>query len=98
MTAQVNLSDEEADKIFTDMAAKYSSSDGITADELKSALLTPNLGMVPEKITGSIATEYGNIILQEGELYLVGQKSLDDVIQSIQTRADEAIKKQSTVN
>lgn len=97
MTAQVNLSDEEADKIFTDMAAKYSSSDGITADELKSALLTPNLGMVPEKITGSIATEYGNIILQEGELYLVGQKSLDDVIQSIQTRADEAIKKQSTV-
>ncbi|MGG4146738.1 extracellular solute-binding protein [Paenibacillus algorifonticola] len=98
MTAQVNLSDEEANKIFTDMASKYPASDGITSEELKAALLTPNLGIVPEKITGTIPTEYGNIILQEGELYLVGQKSLDDTINAIKTRADEAIKKQSTVN
>ncbi|WP_339310970.1 sugar ABC transporter substrate-binding protein [Paenibacillus sp. FSL M7-0896] len=97
MTAQVNLNEEESDKLFTDMAAKFPTLDGITAEELKSALVTPNLGVVPEKITGSIPTDYGNIILQEGELYLVGQKSLDDTIMSIKTRADEAIQKQSTV-
>ena len=97
MTAQVNLNEEESDKLFTDMAAKFPAQDGITAADLKAALVTPNLGIVQEKITGSIPTDYGNIILQEGELYLVGQKSLDDAISSIKTRADEAIKKQSTV-
>lgn len=91
--ARVDLSKEETDKIFSEMASKFPAADGITAAELSDAYLTPNLGLKPEKITGSIATEYGKTILQEGELYLVGQKPLDDVIKSIKARADEAINK-----
>lgn len=94
--ARVDLSKEEVDKIFSEMASKFPASDGITAAELSDAHLTPNLGLKPEKITGLIATEYGKTILQEGELYLVGQKPLDDTIKSIKTRADEAINKAKT--
>jgi multiple sugar transport system substrate-binding protein len=96
MTARVDLSKDEVDKIFGEMAAKFPAADGITTAEFSDAYLTPNQGLKPEKITGSIAAEYGKMILQEGELYLVGQKSLDDAIKSIKARADEAINKAKT--
>lgn len=91
--ARVDLSKEEVEKVFNEMASKFPASDGITSEELSDAHLTPNLGLMPEKITGSIASEYGKTILQEGELYLIGQKSLDDTIKAIKTRSDDVILK-----
>ncbi|GGI45600.1 sugar ABC transporter substrate-binding protein [Paenibacillus marchantiophytorum] len=95
--ARVDLTKEDTDKIFQEMAAKFPAADGITTEDLKDVFLTPNLGLKPEKITGSIAAEYGKIILQEGESYLVGQKPLDDAIKAIKSRADEAIEKAKTL-
>ncbi|WP_136604198.1 ABC transporter substrate-binding protein [Paenibacillus dokdonensis] len=90
LPARVDLSDEDIKALFQKTSDDLNGE--ITVDEMDKALISNNLGFVDEKIIGPGSTEYSNIILQEAELYLVGQKSLDDTIKSIKERADRAIK------
>ncbi|MFC7677643.1 ABC transporter substrate-binding protein [Paenibacillus sp. GCM10028914] len=90
LPARVDLSDEDIKGLFQKTSDDLSGE--ITVEDLDKALISNNLGFVDEKITGPGSTEYSNIILQESELYLVGQKSLEDTVKSIKTRADQAIK------
>ncbi|MBP2000075.1 multiple sugar transport system substrate-binding protein [Paenibacillus shirakamiensis] len=90
LPARVDLSKEDINKLFQKTSDELGGE--ISAEELNKALISNDLGFVDEKITGPGSTEYSNIILQEADLYLVGQKSLDDTIQSIKKRADQAIK------
>jgi len=90
LPARVDMKPDELNQAFQGIVDSLPNDD-ITVAELEDAYLTPNLGLKPEKITGPIAVEYNQIITQEGELYLVGQKSLDDTIKAIKTRADKAI-------
>ncbi len=93
--ARVDLSQEEYDKMFKTIS---DSTDGdVTVEDLKTALIDNNLGFVQEKIIGPAATEYGNIILEESEKYLIGQHSLDEAVQAIKKRADEAINKEKNL-
>ncbi|MHA0856303.1 ABC transporter substrate-binding protein [Paenibacillus sp. CMAA1364] len=88
--AREDLAQEDLDKLFGEISSKLVD-DGITTQELTDAYLAPTLGLESEKILGSIAAEYGKIIYQEGELFLVGQQPLDKTITKIKERADKAI-------
>lgn len=90
LPARVDLTDAELDALFQDLVTTLEGE--LTVEELKSALFDKNMGVVDEKIIGPAANEYSSIVLQESELYLVGQKSLDDAIKDIKKRADQAIK------
>lgn len=93
--ARVDLQQEDYDKMFK--AISDSTVGDVTVEDLKTALIDNNLGFVQEKIIGPAATEYGSIILEESEKYLVGQKSLDEAIAAIKKRADEAIQKEKAL-
>ncbi len=90
LPARVDLNDDDIKQLFKKTSDELSGE--ITVEDLDKALISNDLGFVDEKITGAGSTEYSNIILQESELYLVGQKSLDDTVASIKKRADQAIK------
>ena len=64
----------------------------ITVDDLYNAYIDNGMGFYPEKIGGIIASEYSEIIKQEGELYIAGEKTLDETIKAITDRANKAIK------
>jgi len=89
LPARSDLNDEDLTALFKGVVEKL---DGeITVEDLQSVLFDPNMGIVDEKIVGPGANEYSNIILQESELFLVGQNSLEDAIKEIKKRADQAI-------
>lgn len=90
LPARVDLSDADIKALFQKTSDELSGE--ITVEDLDKALISNDLGFVDEKITGPASTDYSNIILQEAELYLVGQKSLEDTVKSIKERADQAIK------
>lgn len=89
MPARVDLSDEELAAYFQGIVDNSGGS--VTVADLRRAFLDNDLGFVQEKILGPAAAIYNEIILQESELYLIGQKTLDDAVASIKRRADEAI-------
>ncbi|OAB43050.1 ABC transporter substrate-binding protein [Paenibacillus antarcticus] len=94
LPAQVKLSAEDIKGMFQTLVDKL---DGeITVDDINKAMYDNNLGFSDEKIVGTAASEYSSIILQESELYLIGEKSLDDTVKSIKERADQAIKDQTS--
>ncbi|GEN56465.1 sugar ABC transporter substrate-binding protein [Halolactibacillus alkaliphilus] len=94
LPARVDLTEDQIAELFQDYSDSVNGE--ITAEDMNNALFTSDLGFVDEKIVGPAATEYGNIILQEGELYLVGQTSLEDTVQTIKQRADKAIEDAET--
>ncbi|WP_182200287.1 ABC transporter substrate-binding protein [Paraliobacillus salinarum] len=94
LPARVDLTEDQIAAHFQKFSEDVNGE--ITAEEMNNALFNNELGFVDEKIVGPAAAEYGSIILQEGELYLVGQKSLEDTVQAIKERADKAIKDAET--
>jgi len=87
--ARVDLKDAEVNEMFKGTVEKLAGE--ITVADLQKALIDNNLGYTDEKLIGPASTDYSNIILQEAEMYLVGQTSLDDAVKSIKTRVDKAI-------
>ncbi len=87
------LADPTAQKESIKQIADQSNG-SVTIDDLSKAFFDNKLGYVPEKNIGPAAAEYSNIILQEGELYLIGERSIDDTIKAIKVKADEAILKE----
>lgn len=89
LPAQEDLNDEQIEELFGGIEERL---DGeVTVAEFKDAIYDSSIGIADEKIVGKAANEYANIILQEGELFLIGEKSLEDTIASIKSRADDAI-------
>ncbi|MFC5471714.1 ABC transporter substrate-binding protein [Cohnella suwonensis] len=70
------------------------SNGSVTVDDLSKAFFDNRLGYVQEKNIGPAAAEYSTIILQESDLYLRGERSLDKTVQAIQEKADAAILKE----
>lgn len=89
LPARVDLTDAEMTELFKGVVEKLDNE--ITIEDLQSVLFDPNMGVADEKIVGTAASEYSNIILQESELFLIGEKSLEDTIAAIKKRADQAI-------
>lgn len=89
LPARVDLTDEDINEMFQKIADR---TDGeVTVEDLNKAIYQNDQGFAEEKIVGAAATEYSNIILQESELYLIGQKSLEDTVKTIKERVDAAI-------
>ncbi len=87
--ARIDVSKEDLEVVFGDVADK---SDGsVTVENIYKAFVDNGLGFTSEKIVGVAASEYNSIILKEGELYLVGEQSLEDTIAKIKQQADLAI-------
>ncbi|MNW37737.1 Bacterial extracellular solute-binding protein [compost metagenome] len=84
-----NVSD--ADKTALLQGIVDSSNGSVTVDELNKVIFDSGLGVADEKISGPGSSVISQTVLQEGELYMVGQKSLDDAIQAIKKKSDEAI-------
>lgn len=90
LPAQANLSKDDINEMFQKTVDNLGGE--VTVTDLNTALYENDLGFSEEKIIGAAASEYSNIVLQESELYLIGQRSLDETVQSIKKRADQAIK------
>ncbi|WP_105617132.1 ABC transporter substrate-binding protein [Vallitalea okinawensis] len=87
--ARVDLTEDELNAHFENIASQ--SSDSITGNDLTNALINNGLGFVDEKFIGTASAEYSEIVLQEGELYLIGEQSIEDTVNNIKTRVDAAI-------
>ncbi|UKS28168.1 extracellular solute-binding protein [Paenibacillus sp. HWE-109] len=82
----------DADKTAVLKGIADASDGSVTVDDLRKVIFDSGLGVADEKISGPGASIISQTILQEGELYMVGQKSLDDAIGAIKKKSDEAIK------
>ncbi|ANE45811.1 hypothetical protein SY83_05305 [Paenibacillus swuensis] len=89
LPARVDLTKDDLNSMFQGISEGIGGD--ITPEQLNKALFDNKLNYVQEKIIGPAADEYSKIIVQEAELYLVGEKSLDDTIATIKKRADQAI-------
>ncbi len=87
--ARVNLTDAEIQSLLGGIAEKSRGS--VTVADLKAALMQNSLGVVDEKVTGPRAREYTDVILQESQLYMSGEQSLDDTVKHIKARADQVL-------
>jgi len=87
--ARADIGKEEMLKVFEDIA--NNSGGSVTAENLYDALYDNGLGFVTEKIVGPAAAEYSSIIIQESELYYVGEQTLDETVESISKRVNKAI-------
>lgn len=90
LPARVDLKDQDINEMFQKIVDRTNGE--VSVDDLNKAIYQNDQGFAEEKIVGPAAQEYSNIILQESELYLIGQKSLDDTVKTIKERVDEAIK------
>ncbi|OAB43049.1 ABC transporter substrate-binding protein [Paenibacillus antarcticus] len=89
LPARIDLKEEDRMSIFRKTEEKLNGE--VTAQQFNDALYNTDLGFMKEKISGPVALEYSQIILEEGELYLIGVKSLDDAVHSIKSRVDTLI-------
>lgn len=88
--AAVNLSDADALSAMESMS-KSLSFDGITAQQLKDCILSPDIKLVNEKVVGDGMTTINDDIVKEGELYASGQRTLDQTMKELKQKADKAI-------
>ncbi|MDO5424667.1 MAG: extracellular solute-binding protein [Eubacteriales bacterium] len=86
-----DLTDEEVDTYITEQLLPGFEHDGITLEDIKTAWFDNDRNLVFEKITGTADTTINQIWVEEGQLYGQGSKSLDEAMESIKTRSDEAI-------
>lgn len=84
-----NVSEADQNELLKSIAD--SSAGSVTVEELRDVIFDDTLGVADEKISGAGSSIISQTILQEGELYLVGQKSLDDAIAAIKEKSDRAI-------
>lgn len=94
--ARVDLSKDDYLKLFVDVCAKNKPGDATPEDYVK-AFIDNGQGAVPEKIIGPAAAQINDMYVKEGELYLIGSRSLDETMKVIKQKADEAIKKEKEV-
>jgi multiple sugar transport system substrate-binding protein len=87
--ARVNLTAAEAQSLLGGIAEKSGGS--VTVADLDAALLHNSLGVQDEKVTGPKAREYTDVILQESQLYMSGEQSLDSTLKNIKARADKIL-------
>ena len=87
----MNMTEEEAMSYVEEQLVPIFEHDKIPAEDIMAGWFDPNRNYVSEKIMGTADTVIGQIFTEEGTLYLQGQQSLDDTMQHIQDRANEAI-------
>lgn len=92
--ARVDLSEEEINTYIENKLTPKFSDDNITTADFKKAWFDPNRIIYPEKIIGPADTTINQIWDEEGKLYGQGQKGLEDAINAIKRRSDQAIKDQ----
>lgn len=89
LPARIDLNEEERLDIFRAIEEKLGGE--VTATQFNDAIYNNVLGFTKEKIAGPVTSEYSQIILDEGELYLIGVQSLEDAVQSIKGKVDQVI-------
>lgn len=90
--ARVDLTDEEIETyISKDLTPTYVN-DNITTMDFKKAWFNPATKIYSEKVIGTADTAINQVWVEEGELYGHGQKSLEETVQSLKTRADQLIR------
>lgn len=94
--AREDLSEDEIESFLTGLA---DASDGsVTAAEIRQAIFDNGMGMRPEKILGALPDQYKNIIMQESELYFVGEQSVDRTVDRIKSRMDQALQDEGLID
>jgi multiple sugar transport system substrate-binding protein len=89
---RIDLPQDEINKVAQGIADQLKF-DGITIEDLKTAILDSRMDVVNEKVMG-IADDTINYTLIPGqfELYATGQKSLEAAMKELKEKADNAIK------
>ena len=86
-----NISEEEMRPILEEV--EKGTNGEITVKDLYKAYFDNGLGYSSEMITGIIGSEYINIFSQESELYLSGDIPLQETVDNVVRRANQAIEK-----
>ncbi|MGI2295977.1 ABC transporter substrate-binding protein [Paenibacillus sp. GXUN7292] len=89
--ARIDLKQEDVNAILNPMAEKLSKDD-ITVENLRDAILDPEMDIVNEKIVGKGMTAITTMITSEGELYASKQRSLEETMKVLKEKSDQAIK------
>ncbi|HEY0827003.1 MAG TPA: ABC transporter substrate-binding protein [Bacilli bacterium] len=92
--ARVDLTDEEIAAFITNNLAKPYANDGVTVEDFKAAFFNKDQDVVDEKMIGPGSTKINQAFISEGELYGLGQKTLEDAMKAIKEKADTAIKEE----
>ncbi|MBA9087693.1 multiple sugar transport system substrate-binding protein [Fontibacillus solani] len=87
--ARENLSSDDWSTLFADTAKQ--SGDNVTGDELYNAFINNGLGVVDEKISGSIPAEYSKAVISGAEKFYLGQATAEEAVNEIKAAADNAI-------
>jgi len=88
---RVDLSKDDLTKYVTDNFIKGFEDDGVTADDYINAWFSPNAKLVNEKVFGKGDAVINKLFIDEGQLYMLGKKSLEDTMKTIKEKADKAI-------
>jgi multiple sugar transport system substrate-binding protein len=94
--AREDLSAEEIEGFLGGLAA--ASNGSVTAEEIRLAIFDNGMGMRPEKILGALPDQYRNIIMQESELYFVGEQTVDVTVERIETRMNQALRDEGLID
>jgi multiple sugar transport system substrate-binding protein len=62
------------------------------------AIFDNGMGMRPEKILGALPDQYRNIIMQESELYFVGEQTVEVTVERIETRMNQALRDEGLID
>lgn len=89
--ARVDLTQEELESYINDQLVVPFIDDGITADDLMHAWFDRNMVVYPEKIIGAGDVTINQAFNEEGGLYGIGEKSLEEAMTAIKDKADKAI-------
>jgi multiple sugar transport system substrate-binding protein len=94
--AREDLSAEEIEGFLGGLAA--ASNGSVTAEEIRLAIFDNGMGMRPEKILGALPDQYRNIIMQESELYFVGEQTVEVTVERIETRMNQALRDEGLID
>ncbi|WP_105616807.1 type 2 periplasmic-binding domain-containing protein [Vallitalea okinawensis] len=89
--ARVDLSQEKLDTYITEQLVVPFVEDGVTVDDIKNAWFDPERIVYPEKIVGPGDVAINQAFNEEGGLYGIGEKSLEEAMKSIKEKANRAI-------
>lgn len=94
--ARVDLTETEVEGFLQGLAD--ASRGSVTAAEIREAIFDNGMGMRAEKILGPLPDQYRDFIMQESELYFVGEQTVDRTVERIKVRMDQALRDQGFID
>lgn len=90
--ARVDLSEEELNTYIKEQLAAPFKEDHVSVEDFTAAWFDPQMDVLTEKIMGDGDVAINQAFIEEGGLYGIGEKTLDEAMKAIMQKAERAIK------